>query len=90
MKPSPTTTDNHRVPPLPPRDWVVYLTHAEAYGAEMLDTLIIERIRRERKHREGRIPLRIEDTIPMHPPQPREQKKERNDERGVAIIDFTI
>jgi hypothetical protein len=57
----------------------------------MLDTLIIDRIRRERKSREGRIPLRIEDTIPMHrPPQPREQKKERSEKRGIAIIDFTI
>jgi hypothetical protein len=57
----------------------------------MLDTLIIDRIRRERKYREGRIPLRIEDTVPMHrPPQPREQKKERSEKRGIAIIDFTI
>ena len=43
----------------------------------MLDTFIIERIRRERENREsGRIPLRIEDTIPLHPPQPRQQKKD--------------
>lgn len=57
----------------------------------MLDTFIIERIRRERENREsGRIPLRIEDTIPLHPPQPRQQKKDDAPERGVAIIDFTI
>jgi hypothetical protein len=57
----------------------------------MLDTLIIARIRRERKSREGRIPLRIEEPIPMYrPPQPQEQKKERGEKRGIAIIDFTI
>lgn len=57
----------------------------------MLDTFIIERIRREREHREsGRIPLRIEDTFPLHQPQPRQQKKDDRPERGVAIVDFTI
>jgi len=70
----------------------IFSTQAQAHGAEMLDSFIIERIRRERENREsGRIPLRIDETIPLHPPQHQhEQKKDERDERGVAIIDFTI
>lgn len=60
----------------------------------MLDSFIIERIRREREARDGvRIPLRIEDSFPsshpMHPQTPRHPQEEKP-ERGIAIIDFTI
>jgi hypothetical protein len=70
----------------------IFYLHAQAHGAEMLDNFIIERIRRERERREsGRIPLRIEDANPLHRrPQPQKQKPDNHDERGVAIIDFTI
>ena len=64
------------------------------HGVEMLDSFIIERIRRERESRDGgRIPLRIEDSypasLPLDPQKPREPQEEKP-ERGVAIIDFTI
>ena len=65
----------------------------------MLDTYIIERIRRERESRESsRIPLHIENSIPLRSPrrdhdrsedEHREEGEEQS-ERGVAIIDFTI
>lgn len=57
----------------------------------MLDAYIIERIRRERKDREsGRVPLRIEDVEPTRPPQSQQQQRKEDDERGIAIVDFTI
>ena len=64
-------------------------------GVEMLDAYIINRIRRERESREpARQRPRIE--MPMHDrwsgPEPRvdDRRRERDAERGVAIIDFTI
>ena len=52
----------------------------------MLDAFIIERIIRE-KTQENReqIPLYIKS-----PPPPAQKNKENEEERGVAIIDFTI
>jgi hypothetical protein len=57
----------------------------------MLDSFIIERIRREReREREGaRVPLRIE---PPPPPvrRPPEEEPEREQERGSVVIDFQL
>jgi len=56
----------------------------------MLDTYIIDRIRREREPRESvRVPLRIGEPSPHYPPREPEDRHKRS-ERGVAIIDFTI
>jgi hypothetical protein len=59
----------------------------------MLDSFIIQRIRQERESRESaRIPLRIENNRPRRPrrPRPEQEAEEDKQERGVAIIDFTI
>jgi hypothetical protein len=56
----------------------------------MLDSFIIQRIRQERESRESaRIPLRIENNRPRRP-RPEQEAEEEKQERGVAIIDFTI
>lgn len=58
----------------------------------MLDAFIIERIRQQqnRPRESAQIPLRIE--VPdMEPPRRHEEREERKDEeRGIAIIDFSI
>ena len=76
---------------MPLRSPVLYFSqHNNLYGAEMLDSFIIQRIRQERESREpARIPLRIEDHVP-HRPRPEREVEEDKPERGVAIIDFTI
>ena len=55
----------------------------------MLDAFIIEKIQKERELRDGdRTPLRIEILKePAHDATPAEEK---DTERGIAIIDFTI
>jgi hypothetical protein len=64
-----------------------------AVGAHMLDTFIIDRIRRrEEEARDSRIPLTIEAPRDGAEP-PRDRRDEREDadrERGIAIIDFSI
>jgi len=63
----------------------------------MLDTYIIDRIRRDRDHqrRDRRIPLHIEDRRPPgeHPSDgdPGATRREpRRDERGSTIIDYRL
>ena len=60
----------------------------------MLDAYIIDRLRRERESREpARAPLRIEVPRPEVNPEeapPRRDAEEDVQERGIAIIDFTI
>ena len=55
----------------------------------MLDAFIIEKIQKEHELRDGdRTPLRIEILKePAHDATPAEEK---DTERGIAIIDFTI
>ena len=55
----------------------------------MLDAFIIEKIQQDRELRDGdRVPLRIEILQePAHDATPAEEK---DTERGIAIIDFTI
>ena len=76
---------------MPLRSLVVYFQHnTNLHGAEMLDSFIIQRIRQERESRESaRIPLRIENNLPRRP-HPDQEAEEEKQERGVAIIDFTI
>jgi hypothetical protein len=58
----------------------------------MLDSFIIDRIRRERereRERErGQIPLRIERPPPMSPPA--EERPDPEQPRGSVIIDFQL
>jgi len=55
----------------------------------MLDAFIIEKIQQDRELREGdRAPLRIE--ILRETPQDATPADEKDTERGIAIIDFTI
>ncbi|MFN7142871.1 MAG: hypothetical protein ACK4YP_03780 [Myxococcota bacterium] len=58
---------------------------------EMLDAFIIERIRQRQNRQRGesaQVPLRIE--VPeREEPSPRREEKPR-EERGIAIIDFTV
>jgi hypothetical protein len=67
----------------------------------MLDAYIIDRIRRERESRErAQVPLRIEIPMPPMPSHRRpndetldnDAREDRDDreERGIAIIDFTL
>ena len=57
----------------------------------MLDAYIIDRIRQSqnRPRESAQVPLRIE--VPEHREEPRPRREEKpNEERGIAIIDFTI
>ena len=57
----------------------------------MLDAYIIDRIRREpeRQEREsGRVPLRIE--VPEPPPVEPAAERDRGDQRGTVVIDYTV
>ncbi len=58
----------------------------------MLDTFIIERIREQRRQQEtAQIPLRIEVPEPGPPERRREvERSERDSERGITTIDFSI
>jgi hypothetical protein len=57
----------------------------------MLDAYIIERIRQQREEPRGttRVPLRI-DTPIQRPEEPIQPRRNEEEERGVAIIDFTV
>jgi hypothetical protein len=56
----------------------------------MLDAFIIERIRQQQiRHRETQVPLHIQ--VPEQGAPRREDKdEEKREDRGVAIIDFSI
>lgn len=57
----------------------------------MLDTFIIDRIRRERERERGsrQVPLRIETPRPP-PPRPTADDSVTKEKRGSVEIDFTI
>ncbi len=57
----------------------------------MLDTFIIDRIRRERERerQSGRVPLRIERSPPLPPEEPREEAP-AGESRGSVVIDFRL
>lgn len=64
-------------------------------GVEMLDAYIINRIRRERESREParpqpRVELPMQERWPRADPRVEDSRQERDSERGIAIIDFTI
>ncbi|MFZ5478503.1 MAG: hypothetical protein ACOZNI_17165 [Myxococcota bacterium] len=57
----------------------------------MLDAFIIERIKQQQiRHRESQVPLHIQ--VPEQAPSYRKEEleQEKRDDRGVAIIDFSI
>ncbi len=57
----------------------------------MLDSFIIERIRRERESRESlQVPLHIEERTQLPPPHTDREKRKKRPRRGIAVIDFTI
>lgn len=58
----------------------------------MLDTYIIDRIRRDddrANRRNSRIPLHIDDRRPPPEENPEQERRQR-DERGSAIIDYKL
>ncbi len=66
-----------------------------ARGVEMLDAYIINRIRREqesreRSHPQPRLEMPMRERWPRADPPAESGRQERDTERGVAIIDFTI
>lgn len=58
----------------------------------MLDVFIIDRIRQQREESRGtsRAPLHIEIPAPPRPPEQRPKPADEEQERGIAVIDFTI
>lgn len=58
----------------------------------MLDAFIIERIRQQqnRQRESAQVPLRIEVPDIEPPNRHREEREEKKEDRGIAIIDFSI
>lgn len=65
----------------------------KAKESDVLDTYIIDRIRRERRREQdtGQQPLRIERRPPPAPrPPPRDERRDDRPDRGSTIIDYSV
>jgi len=69
-----------------------YIRPRSRESAPMLDAFIIEKIRKEREHRDSAVPLRIHVPRPQDDPKWRHEQRQKHDDRegGVVIIDYSI